>query len=524
MSSDKKRNKVLLIVAYSERNLGIRFISNNLLKNGFEPTIVFFKTFETLYNSPIVTEEELNLLKGLIEKENYLFVGLNLHSSSIIQSVDKVINLLQNVNNLPFIIGGAYPTVNPKYCATKADMVLRGDGEKTIIELAKALQENKDWRNIPGACFFNEKDEYVEIQTEDLVTNLDSIAYPVIGYEKMYLINYDSITQIDPQLTTDFYETSTSRGCPFHCSYCCNDALSNIYKKGTFLRYRSVDSVIKELTEAIQKNPNIKEIRFWDEVFPSDEKWIKEFSSRFKKEIGLKFHIFGHPLMIKENNIKTLVDAGLYVIAVGFQSGSPNIRNNIFNRAETNEQIINASKILSKCKVPKVYYDLMIGHALESLDEIKETFELCLRLEHPFKLQLHGLGILPGAKIINTLVKNGIYTKNEINKITTSSFEEQDAFLLGPYKNNFWGDERKSIWASLIYLTQFPEIREEVLHLSLNPYKNKSKINKLKCDRKLNHPYIKRVLFCDYENLYDRPMNIVKKFTKSVFDKILKKD
>lgn len=39
---NSENNKILLIVAYSERNLGIRYIANHLKKNGFEPTVIFF--------------------------------------------------------------------------------------------------------------------------------------------------------------------------------------------------------------------------------------------------------------------------------------------------------------------------------------------------------------------------------------------------------------------------------------------------------------------------------------------------
>ncbi len=525
MSSDTKNNKVLLIVAYSERNLGIRYISNYLLKNGFEPTIVFFKTFESLYSSSAITDYELGLLKDIIDKENYLFVALNLHSSSIVQEVDSLIKMLQEYCNIPLILGGAYPTTSPKDCATKADLVLRGDGEINVLKLAKAIQNNLSWKNIPGACFFDENDQYIELEQENPEPNLDEIAYPLIGYKKMFVINYNSAKQIDPQLTTDFYELSTSRGCPFSCSYCCASALAGVYKnKSAFLRYRSVDSVIKELKEAVQKNPDIKEIRFWDEVFPSSKNWVEEFAYRFKKEIGLKFHIFGHPLTIKEDTIKLLVDAGLYLIAVGFQSGSPNVRNKIFNRPETNEQIIQASKILSACKVPRIYYDLMVCHPLETLEELKETFDLCMKLEPTFRLQLHGLGILPGAEILKLLLERGVYTKNEINKIVTSSFVKQDTLLLGPLRNYFDKNYKKKIWATLIYLTQFPELKQELASLALAPFKNIKRINELKAQRKFIHNHLSAIKFCDYENLYTRSLNIFMYYTNSFFNSINKKE
>ncbi len=523
--SNFENNEVILIMAYGERNIGVRYIANYLIKNGFDPTIVFLKTFNSLYNSPKITNKELYLLKKIIKRKDYLFIGLNMHSSSVVYETKKLIKMLGKEFNIPFALGGAYPTIKPKECASKCNIVLRGYGEKSVFQLAKAIQEGSGWENISGACYYDSKNRYIENEVESFGQDLDTVAYPIIDWKEMYVIDNDDIYQVDPQLTSDFYELSASRGCHFSCSYCCAAALAGIYKnKSGSFGCRSVDSVIKELKEAVQKNPDIKEIRFWDEVFPSDKSWVEEFAYRFKKEIGLKFHIFGHPLMIKEDTVKMLVDAGLYVMAVGFQSGSANLRNKIFNRSETNEQIIKASKILSSCKVPRVYYDLMICHPLETLEELKETFDICMKLEPPFHLQLHGLGILPGAQILKLLVKRGIYTEKKIDKITSSSFAKQDALLLGPFRNYFYGDYKKKVWATLIYLTQFPELKEELALLSAAPFKNIKRINELKAQRKFTHQHLIDIKFCDYENLYKRSLNIFMYYTNSFFSSIIKKE
>ncbi len=474
---DSYNNKVLLLAFHMSKALSVRYLANSLLKNGFEPYIVFLKS--NVYDVQHLTDTEIELLKDFIKKEDFLYVGVSILTSFILSDVDKVVDMIKSDFNLPIVIGGAFPTIMPEHCAAKGDVVMCGESEKTIVSFSKAIQSGSDWKDLPGLCYFDKNGKYCQNDLAPLVEDLDEIAYPVIDYKNMYLIENNALKQGDPQMDTFFYEISCSRGCPFSCSFCCSVNIRRMYQgKGKYLRFRSVDSVIKELKEAVQKNPDIKEIRFWDEVFSNKDGWVEKFAQKYKKEIGLPFHIWGHPLMVKEDVIRLLADAGLQRIVVGIQSGSPNVRNNIFNRPESNDQIIKASKIISSYKIPEVYYDLMICHPLETLKEIKETFDLCLQLEPPFNLEIHGLSFLPGSDILNIAVEKGIYSKKELEDMFYVSYEEH---IRQVYDVRYYEIEhKKEIWADLIFLTQFNSIRKSVINLSRNPYKNEKKIHSLK--------------------------------------------
>ena len=52
--------------------------------------------------------------------------------------------------------------------------------------------------------------------------------------------------------------------------------------------------------------------------------------------------------MIKRDVIAKLKTVGLVEVIMGIQSGSPYIRSEIFHRYETQEDIINATKILAE--------------------------------------------------------------------------------------------------------------------------------------------------------------------------------
>ena len=472
-------NRVLLVGFYNEKALGVRYLARALRHSGFEPTIVFFKRF----NSEIPEEStprELELLKELTEKTDPLFVGLSIMSSLYLENSNRVNDMMKSSFNFPVMWGGVYATLLPEKALEKCDFILRGEGEFSIIKIAKAIQNGEDWHDIPGVGYIQDG-KYIQNDVGPVQQDIDLYGYPEIGGDNMFLINEDRIIPGDPQMRAFTYELSASRGCPFQCTYCSAVNLRRVYEgKGKYVRFRTVNSVIEELKEAKAKIPKLRVVHFWDEIFSTEPGWIETFCQRYKTEINIPFRIWGHPLMTNDNIIRQLVDAGLHQVVMGIQSGSPYVRSEIFHRYETQEQIIEASRVLARWKVPVVYYDLMICHPFESVDQLKETFDLCLELEPPFRLNIHGLNFLPGTDIIKMAIDRGLYTEEEMDKLMYGSLQEQYDRHWGPHASSFHDASAKNSWADLIYLTQFHEIRDKVIVLSKDPDGNTAEIKKLK--------------------------------------------
>ncbi|WP_427339357.1 B12-binding domain-containing radical SAM protein [Caloranaerobacter sp. DY30410] len=466
---------VLLIGFYNEKALGVRYLANYLKKHGYIPHILFFKKFNSIKPSK-ASSKELDLLEELIKKIKPSYIGLSVMSSLYLETIFLVNDRIREKFNIPIIWGGVYPTLFPERALKHSDFVIIGEGEEAFVELLNKLRKGIDLSDIKNLAFINKNGEIIINDVRPLIQDLDIIGYPEIGGENKYLISNDMLKEGDPQLKSIGYELTASRGCPFACSYCSSINIKRLYlNKGRFVRFRSVDSVMKELNEAKKKIKKLKFIHFWDEIFPDKEEWIEEFKERYKKEIGLPFKIWGHPLRIKKSVIENLVEAGLYQIVVGIQSGSLRVRKEIFHRTETQNQIIESSKILSECRVPRVIYDFMLKHPFETVEDLKETYKLCLELEPPFELQLHGLNFLPGTDIVQMAIKRGLLTEAELEKIMYSSIQEQYDMYWGPAASN--RATENDVWISLIYLTQFPSLRPFIKALSSEIEKgNKEKV------------------------------------------------
>ncbi len=262
------------------------------------------------------------------------------------------------------------------YLDLGVDFVIRSDGETSICQLADAVVGHTDFTGIPSLCYRLEGRNIIN-DVGNFSRNTDEYGLPAIISRKACHIHNDTLIEGDPQRDTVSYEVIASRGCPFTCSYCCCINLRQLYPKGMpAVRTRSVKSVIDELIIAKKELKKLIYIRFYDEIFPNIPGWLDEFVVEYKKHIHLPFAILSHPLMANAETLKKLVAIGLCEVITGVQSGSDHIRKDIFHRYESQEEIIKAAKIIKESGVRWISYDFMLQHPFETIDDLRETFEI----------------------------------------------------------------------------------------------------------------------------------------------------
>lgn len=446
-----ENKSILLIGFYNTKALGVRYLERALIRSGFKVYILFIKNFNSIAPEA-VTVKELALLKDLINTLNPGLIGLSVMSTLYFESVIKVNDFIRKNFDIPIVWGGIYASLFPGKSLEYADYALRGEGEEAVPELAGAVLNKKSFQNILNLAYKNSDGTVVINDLRPLCRTLDELGYPLFDQNNKFFIEDGRLVHEDPMLRSVRYELAASRGCPFTCSYCSSINLKRMYGENkNYVRFRSVLSIISELEEALIHMKSLKVVHFWDEIFPDDSSWISEFAYQYKNKIRLPFEMWGHPLKTDEHNISMLVDAGLYKVVMGIQSGSSYIRREIFHRSETQDDILNAAMILCSQKVPQIVYDFMLRHPFENEEDIRLTYELCTKLTRPFELQLHGLSFLPGTDIIKIARRNGV-----------PGWESNEAGTTAPLQENYkihWGLHNSNIminfWYSLIYISQF---------------------------------------------------------------------
>ena len=497
-----EKARVLLIAFYNKKALGVRYLESNLLKNGHAVRTVYYKDFNSVRPQP-TTGAELTLLKKEIDTFAPTLIGLSVMSSMYLDTVNAVIGMIRESFSVPMVCGGAFATMFPDYLLQRgAEYVIRSDGENASCRRADCIANGTDCRDIPSLCYLS-GGETVCNEIGGLLNDINGYGIPVMNSDNACFIDNDALSEGDPQINTLSYEVVASRGCPFTCSYCCCENLRKLLPKGIRgVRTRSVQSVIEELIEAKKQFKRIAFIHFYDEIFPNLPGWVDEFIVEYKKHINMPFTIWSHPKMVDPEVLKKLVSVGLTEVIMGIQSGSEHIRRDVFHRYETQEDIIEATRVIRESGVFWCSYDFMLQHPFETIEDLKESYYLAKKMVGPYELQLHGLNFLPGTDIVPMAIEAGYYTPEEMDAIMYAPMQEQ----FGAY----WQREttrESDLWYKMLYCYQYKSMHRALERFESDPLPHGAEIDRM---------YAKAQKMGRLRYLYKKGRVVLKRFTLSL--------
>ena len=333
--------KILFIYSKYE-NLGIEYLSSYLKSKGhevkllFDPDIFSGERPTNILNNKFL-EKLFNIDKIIIKKAiDYKpdLIAFSTYTGNYRWCL-KMAESIKQITNIPIVFGGVHTSAVPERVISNlfVDFAIVGEGEFAMLDLLDHLKNNKsikDMFNTPNLCF-KYQDSFHINKPRPYIRDLDSLPFPdkLLFFEKA------------PSMET-IYLITTSRGCPYDCTYCSNNMYHALYAcEKQHIRQRSVDNVIEELSY-IKKRGRMKQIHFADDVFTYSIKWLGDFISKFKSKINLPFDCSVHPLTVNKEIAHILKEGGCSYVLMGVQSWSERIRKEIFNRRYTNERIIEA--------------------------------------------------------------------------------------------------------------------------------------------------------------------------------------
>jgi len=412
--------RVSLISTYqSIHAFGIRTLSACLKREGCDMQLIFLpRSFTSKYK-----DKTLNEIVKLSEKAD--LIGISLMTSCFNNAAQITQSLKKNLS-IPIAWGGIHPTIRPAECLDYADVTCIGEGEETLVELARNIRDGQDFHNVQGICF-KDKGKIVTNKVRPLIQDLDSVPFPDYDYEAHYTLSDGCIRKIDTDLLKKqmggnaIYSTLPTRGCPYRCTYCCNNILNKMFPKA--VRKRSVDNVIKALMIAKNRLPFIELIRFEsDSFFVYRKEEIMDFAKKYKENVGIPLQITGVTPDVTREQLSPLVEAGLIFVRMGIQTGAESTKK-LYKRHHSNQKVEKAVRLINefKDKIRLPGYDIILDNPWETEDDLIETLMFLCKLPTPYKLFLYSLAFLPGTELYELAKKDGI-VKDDLKDVYRKDF------------------------------------------------------------------------------------------------------
>lgn len=393
---------------------GVCYLSAYLKKHGHEVFLVFEpKQFARAYirNEFLAkifsrAKDNLHKLKGI----NPDLVGFSCTTAHYQWARDFAQKVRKVLPKTPIIFGGVHSTLVPELVMKEKaiDFVCQGEGEGPLVELLDCLKKGQkigldDFKvqNI----WYKKNDEIKNNPLRPLIQNLDDLPY----------LDKALFEEVLPKHYREYSFYFTSRGCPYNCTYCGNEQFRKIFTGlGRYVRRMSPQRAAEELA-FIKERYGAKYILFEDDVFAMDEEWLSEFIPLYRKKVGLPFTCFGHVKLLTPKIVELLKRGGCNLLWFGLQSGNEKIRREVFQRYETNEEVIGATDLCRKEKITFMV-DQILNIPYDTHQAIKEAIVLYDAIR-PQMVNCYRLLYFPKARINDIALEAGMIKKRDVDII-----------------------------------------------------------------------------------------------------------
>lgn len=421
--------KVTLISPYSDITAyGLRCLSAYLKSLGHRVTMIFLPDYreevEDRRDSDHYYPAEL-MAEIASRSQGSGLIGISLMTYCF-QRVAQLSDYLRAQLQIPVIWGGIHATIRSEECLAHADYVCRGEGEECLARLVAALEAGAPVADIANLGF-RQEGRVVLNPVGLLAQNLDAFPRPDYALEEHYyslfsqpplklmdLAGFEALMVMNPLSNPArgevVYQTMASRGCPYHCAYCCNNLLRRLYPRQKYVRFLGVETLIAELKDLTTRFPFLNMVLFSDDsFFSAPMSWLKDFARRYAQEVGLPFRCLASPLAITAAKLDLLTGVGLRGLQIGVQSGSERTRR-LYQREGSADDVIKAGEILARyippLEPPK--YDIILDNPYETLEDLQDTIRLLMRIPPPYQVQPFSLVFIPGTDLHNKALTDGL--------------------------------------------------------------------------------------------------------------------
>ena len=372
--------------------LGLAFLAGALEAAGIEVEILDLVVF------PYSRQK----LKQVLDRFDPHFVGF----TAVTMNVENALSLVRDVKavspDILTVMGGPHIT----FCAEptmravpEIDLVVLGEGEETIVELARTSQNPQGWSTVKGLVY-RDGNEINPTASRPFLKNIDTLAPPA-----RHLIPLGRYRTLGLPVSM-----TTSRGCPFQCIFCVGRKMV-----GAKVRYRDPLKVVDEL--AYLNTLGFAQINIADDLFTAaPQHCLAVCDEIVARGLNVRWTSFARVDTVSIEVLKRMKAAGCTAISFGVETGNPEMLKRI-KKGVTLEQVIAAVKMCNDAGITP-HASFILGLPGETRETIDETIA--------FGEKLKSMGVLHGFHLLAPFPGTDVRENNQAYDLCIESHDWND--------------------------------------------------------------------------------------------------
>ena len=337
--------------------LGLTNLAAMTRKHGFVTSIIDAEALSMTYEDSV----------RAIMATGCRYVGFTAVTISIGHAVEIAARVKAADKDITTIIGGPHLTALPQETMSRfpaLDIGVMGEGDYTIMDLLRALEEGGDLSRISG-LIIRSGGEVSLTPERARINNLDELPFPawdlLPDLAQYYLPPVHTVQRFPAALMV------ASRGCSGQCTFCSRCVFGNV------LRAYSAEYAFAMIRD-LYNNYGIREIQMRDDNFTAYRKRMLELCEILRREkLDLVWTCAGRVDMVTPTILTAMKEAGCRQIWYGIESGSQVVPGPI-KKNTTIGQIRAAVKMTNAAGISPCGF-FIIGHPSETVESLEATVE-----------------------------------------------------------------------------------------------------------------------------------------------------
>ena len=365
--------------------LSLSYLSGSLLAHGFEVEILDLLTSKA---SPAKIRRKLQQYQPQI-------VGTTCVTMTF-PGAAKILRVCKEFDpGITTVMGGphvSFAAEDTFHRAPWIDIVVAGEGDVTVVELASALDRGADIGKVAG-LYINRNGKVTKTAPRPLIGNLDELPLP--ARHLLPLSKYHALGAA--------CSVVSSRGCPYGCIFCTTPRMY-----GRKVRFRQPQLVVDEI-EVICREYGFSQISVVDDTFTLNHPHATELCRELiRRHLPVKWSIFSRVDTLTPELLDLMREAGCTCMLFGVESGNQEVLNNI-KKGITPEKVRNGVRMATEAGIG-TFASFILGLPGETPERARESEALATELSQRWGTLygFHYLSPFPGTELFEQAEKLGI--------------------------------------------------------------------------------------------------------------------